>query len=230
MKPSSRPPRTPFPLSESLHQQLNLYALAASAAGVGMLALAQPAEAKIIYTKTHMVIAGAEQYYLDVNHDKTTDFTIVNFWTTVCPDSCGQWLYLKPAAGNSEIGSVTHSGWHFAAAVKKGSAIGSKGHFLAGTGFMAAAFSTMPSVGPWRSITNRYLGLKFAIKGKTHYGWARLSVTGGFGTIVATLTGYAYETVPNKSIIAGKTKGAEVITVEPDTTAGTLGRLALGRK
>jgi len=229
MKPSSRPPRTPFPLSESLHQQLNLYALAASAAGVGMLALAQPAEAKIIYTKTHMVIAGAEQYYLDVNHDKTTDFTIVNFWTTVCPDSCGQWLYLKPAAGNSEIGSVTHSGWHFAAAVKKGSAIGSKGHFLAGTGFMAAAFSTMPPVGPWRNVTNRYLGLKFAVKGKTHYGWARLSVTGGFGSIVGTLSGYAYETIANKAIIAGKTKGAEVV-VPPDAATGTLGRLALGRK
>jgi hypothetical protein len=164
-----------------------MYALAATAAGVGMLALAQPAQAKIIYTKTHMVIAGAEQYYLGLNHDKITDFTIVNFWTTACPDSCRQLLYLKPAAGNSEIGSVTESGWHFAAAMKKGSAIGPKGHFLAGTGFMAAAFSTQPSVGPWRDVTNRYLGLKFAIKGKTHYGWARLNVTGGFGSIVATL-------------------------------------------
>ena len=201
-----------------------MYALAASAAGVGLLALAQPAQANIIYTKTHMVIAGAEQYYLDLNHDKITDFTVVNFWTTACPDSCGQWLYLKPAAGNSEIGSVTKSGWHFAAAMKKGSAIGPKGHFLAGTGFMAAAFSTLPSVGPWINVTNRYLGLKFAIKGKTHYGWARLSVTGGFGSIVATLTGYAYETIPNKSIIAGKTCGD--VIVEP----ATLGRLALGRK
>jgi hypothetical protein len=218
--------RTTCTFSDSFRHRLNMYTLAASAAGVGMLALAQPAEAKVIYTKTHIVIAGAEQCYLDLNHDKITDFTVVNFWTTQCPDSCGQWLYLKPPAGNSEIGSVTNRGWHFARALSKGSAVGPKGHFLAGTGFMAAAFSTQGSVGPWRNVTNRYLGLKFQIKGKTHYGWARLNVTGGFGTIVATLTGYAYETVPNKPIIAGKTKGPNVITEEP----ATLGRLALGKR
>ena len=39
-----------------------------------------------------------------------------------------------------------------------------------------------------------------------------------------TLTGYAYETVPNKPIIAGKTKGPDVITAQP----GGLGRLAQG--
>ena len=41
-------------LSESIHQQLSMYALAASAAGVGMLA--QPAEAKIVYTPVHHVV------------------------------------------------------------------------------------------------------------------------------------------------------------------------------
>jgi hypothetical protein len=41
-------------LSKSVHQQLNMYAIAAGAAGV--LALAGPAEAKIIYTQTHVVI------------------------------------------------------------------------------------------------------------------------------------------------------------------------------
>jgi len=218
--------RTTCTFSDSFRHRLNMYTLAASAAGVGMLALAQPAEAKVIYTKTHKVIAGADQYYLDLNHDKITDFTIVNFWTTQCPDSCGQWLYLKPPAGNSEVGSVTNRGWHFARALSKGSAIGPKGHFLAGTGFMAAAFSTQPSVGPWRNVTNRYLGLKFQIKGKTHYGWARLNVTGGFSTIVATLTGYAYETIPNKSIIAGREHDADDGVDQP----ATLGGLALGRR
>jgi hypothetical protein len=44
--------RAPSKLSDSVHHQLNMYALAASAAGVGILALAQTAEAKIIYTPT----------------------------------------------------------------------------------------------------------------------------------------------------------------------------------
>ena len=47
-----------------------------------------------------------------------------------------------------------------------------------------------------------------------------------FDIIAATLTGYAYETIPNKPIIAGKTNGPDVITVEPTT----LGSLALGRR
>jgi hypothetical protein len=44
---------TPSKLSDSIHQQLNMYALAASAAGVSVLTLAQQAEAKIIYTRIH---------------------------------------------------------------------------------------------------------------------------------------------------------------------------------
>ena len=62
--------------------------------------------------------------------------------------------------------------------------------------------------GDWVNVSNRYLGLKFQIKGKTHYGWARLSVQVGFVYIDATLTGYAYETIAGKSIIAGQKKGA----------------------
>jgi len=50
MKRSPRPRKT-AELPRSLHQQLNLYAIAAGAAGVGMFALAQPADAKIVYTR-----------------------------------------------------------------------------------------------------------------------------------------------------------------------------------
>ena len=72
----------------------------------------------------------------------------------------------------------------------------------------------------------RYLGLQFMIGNEIHYGWARLKVLyqGGPG-FQATITGYAYETIPNKPIIAGKTKGPDVITLP----AGSLGELARGR-
>ena len=78
------------------------------------------------------------------------------------------------------------------------------------------------------NVSNRYLGLKFTINGKTHYGWARLNVSfqinQGRGTLKATLTGYAYETIPNKAIVAGRTKGPDVVTLEP----ASLGHLARG--
>ena len=74
MNRHSRPRRT-ADLSDSTHQQLTMYAVAAAAAGVGMLALAQPSEAKIVYTPANAQIGGAVgKLNLDLNHDGITDF------------------------------------------------------------------------------------------------------------------------------------------------------------
>jgi len=61
--------------------------------------------------------------------------------------------------------------------------------------------------GPWSKAKNRYLGLEFVIGDKVHFGRARLNVSCQGTDVLATLTGYAYETVPNKAIKAGQTKG-----------------------
>jgi hypothetical protein len=57
------------------------------------------------------------------------------------------------------------------------------------------------------------------IKGKAHYGWVRMNVEIKGMNFTATLTGYAYETIPNKPIIAGQTRRKD---------EATLGRLAQG--
>jgi hypothetical protein len=44
MQPSSRSARTAAYLSDSINRHLNMYALTATAAGVGILALAQPVQ------------------------------------------------------------------------------------------------------------------------------------------------------------------------------------------
>ena len=56
MKRTSRIPRQ---LSDSLHHRLNAYALAAGAAGVSLLALAGPAQARIVYTPGHVTFGGS---------------------------------------------------------------------------------------------------------------------------------------------------------------------------
>lgn len=90
------------------------------------------------------------------------------------------------------------------------------------------------SICPWRGLNKAaYLGLKIVIEGKTHYGWARLSVQSpghGVEFSKAFLTGYAYETIPNKPINAGKEHDADDSAEQPDTTPDMLGRLALGRR
>jgi hypothetical protein len=89
--------------------------------------------------------------------------------------------------------------------------------------------------GTWPSGASRYLGLQFSVNGEAHFGWARLNVTCENLHVIATLTGYAYETVANKAIVAGETKGAdeEAGAVLEDSVSeparkATLGLLALG--
>ena len=65
--------------------------------------------------------------------------------------------------------------------------------------------------------------LKFVIKGQTHFGWARVR-TASIYPYKVFLTGYAYETIPNKPITTGATKGPDVTTVYPTS----LGHLAAG--
>jgi hypothetical protein len=82
--------------------------------------------------------------------------------------------------------------------------------------------------------------LKFSIHGKTHYGWARFEEHFGKGNppgISVLLNGYAYETIPDKPIIAGQTKGTEDSDFKqsnptsqtlPTPEPATLGALAMG--
>ena len=217
--PQSSRPRKMAHLSDSVHQHLNMYALAASAAGVGVLALAPSAQAKIVYTHIHRVIGPSHRYSLDLNHDRTADFTIRNSYGCN-QDWCWDVLYAIPTAGNGVEGARGFLSIPYAYALSGGAVIGPKQPF---SGQLMAS-DNMGYLGRWLNVSNRYLGLKFQIKGKTHYGWARLSVTDRSPHITATLTGYAYETIANKPIIAGRTKGPDVITLEP----ASLGHLARG--
>jgi hypothetical protein len=217
MKSVARLPGTPSTLSDSLRHNLNMYALTASAAGVSLLALAQPSEARIVYTKTHQVIGRNGVYPIDLNHDGVIDFLIQQ------ERSLGSNVLLaKGAFGNPVEGAK-----YFAEALKKGAAIGPRQRFISSSGtkgeYMAQHVSTESGrsywTGQWADVSNRYLGLRFQIDGKTHYGWARLSTQTQGYQITATLTGYAYETVPRKGIRAGQIVGdREEVTPNSDST------------
>jgi hypothetical protein len=90
-----RPARAPSQLSESLHKRLSAYALAASAAGVSLLALAQPAEGKIVYTPVNEKIGPNQALALDLTHDGKTDFILWEF--SFCnTDFCRSQLLIRP--------------------------------------------------------------------------------------------------------------------------------------
>jgi hypothetical protein len=215
-------------LSESLRRQLNSYALAASAAGVSLLALAQPGEAKIIYTPAHKKISPNHTVLLDLNRDGRADFSFRNALSTTSVGSFrSDRLSILPQGSNQIWGHRTGSGLHYASALRAGVRVGASGAFSAGSRSMAYGRDDVGSYyceGKWNNVARRYLGLKFTFGGNTHFGWARLNVSCNLYKVNALLTGYAYETVPNQPIITGKTHGPDVVTVSPSA----LGELAQG--
>jgi hypothetical protein len=215
MRQASRPPKTPSGLSDSVHGQLNMYALAAGAAGVGVLALAQPAEAKIIYSPKDCNIVANSTCSLRMAGQ--TAFLL--FANTSYPSSRGWSSLAAQGKGNNRV----EGGRGLASALYAGAFIGPQQNF-SGRLLEHCRFGPDGEVcsGIWYyKPTASYLGLKIYIHGKAHYGWARLTIMIPRDTY---LSGYAYETIPNKAIIAGKTKGRDVITVQP----GSLGHLAAG--
>ena len=210
-----------------------------------MLALAQPVEGKIVYTPEHqsVLFAGIN---LDLNHDGIADFRLCYSDNTFHCTGTGPFrppgffsaLLARPM--NKLNGVVGQGSFDFAAALVEGKPIGGKRAFPTGDSVMAYAFESGPSsfyAGPWLNVANRYLGFKFVIKGKIHYGWARLDVNwkGPRTVDKAILTGYAYETIPNKAIIAGATKEADDENQPADVSfrtsapePATVGMLALG--
>jgi len=226
-----------------LEKRLAAYASVAAAAGVSVAAMAASAEGKIIYTPTNTPINGALQ--LDLNHDGLADI-LIGFGSGFSPGLYGgcalHTTFAAPPKG-AKCNYLTNQIWGrggFASALPRGFKVRqSKSYFQAakypyralmgawGAKDGCSSYACTNTAGQWLDTKNRYLGLQFVINGQVHYGWARLTVTfppQPSRGILAILTGYAYETVPGEPIITGKTKGPDVITLDP----ATLGHLAAG--
>jgi hypothetical protein len=230
----------PSQLSSRLDKNLLAYALAASAAGVGVLAAAEPAEARILAMPVNISIpenGGIIQF--DINRDGVPDFGLsANFYEfAATPPPLGafsSWLKVVPAQDGNEVWEVGSNQISCAEAVHAGNLISGRRPFKPGPLLMVFADGSATrgrsSLCPWHGTHPPYLGLKFMINGEVHYGWARV-ISAIRNTV---LTGFAYETIPNKPIIAGATQYkddlrqlSEVIAA-PVTQQKSLGMLALG--
>jgi hypothetical protein len=240
-------PQGGIQLSAKLDRTLFAYAAAATAAGVSILALTCPAEARIIYTRAHEELLPNHLFPLDPNHDKKSDFTFDDSRGSTSLGGAWGILTIFPNRSTNEIwGYQTANGFNrMASALAPGIQVGPKGKFSPGERIMVhtsvsggrrQGTSSSRCIGPWKNATNRYLGLKFIVNGKPHYGWARLSVSCTNVEVSGVLSGYAYETVSNKPIITGQTKddieasdpAGVAEDLSPPGTGPTLGRLAQG--
>lgn len=190
-------------INAKLDKKLSAYMAAAGAAGVSLLAT-QPAQAKIVYTPANTAVTDGTT--IDLNHDGIPDFGFVffnayhNVILAVAPSAKGNGI-----RDNGAGAAAGFLGVPVGPEEKFASNTSYFGHGLYMADFFQYSFSRFD--GPWAGVTNRYLGFKFLIDGQVHYGWARMSVTNDLRDVL--LTGYAYETVPNKPIIEGHTSGPE---------------------
>jgi hypothetical protein len=223
--PSTLEPTTrqPSNLNDRLDKHLLAYMAAAGAAGVGVLAMTQPANAKVVYTSANRSIV--EDSRLDLNNDGIPDFAFHGPFAF-----CGTCTYLNVMA--IKFNKMMSNAQPLASGVS----VGPDGKFRGGQGemiFWCTCSGNPATDGPWLGIQNGYMGYEFNIKGAAHFGWARFSVTDK-GAI--TLTGYAYETISLKPIVTGDTGGDnddEDSADRPESAAASLqpsglGKLALG--
>jgi hypothetical protein len=234
MNRSSKDPRTTHQLSDSFLGHVNAYALAAGAAGVSLMALAQPAEAEIIFTAANATIPFNKLVTIDLNHDGSPDFKF--FLYSFAYHSFN--AELAVGAVNAGGGVINGAG-KYASPLFRGNNIGPTRSFGAGSQLMfrsrgADYDSSVYSrhvYGPWLNDTNRYVGVEFVIDGATHYGWIRMTTTAGkrrYETAF-TITGYAYETVAGQAIKAGQLSDEASVSPQSAPLAKPLlGVLALG--
>jgi hypothetical protein len=181
-----------------------------------------------VYTAVNAQIG--TPYAIDLNADGLVDFYLVNggaasiagswriSYLDVCHIGAGQCVQsssMLQANANNQV-RETASGaavLPFGANIGPGQQWGGKGQ---GVGMAARVFYSGSNTaqhweGPWanegQGVTNKYLGFKFKIGNMFHYGWARVTFTTLAHAYQATITGYAYETIPGKAIIAGHTSG-----------------------
>jgi hypothetical protein len=232
----SRKPRPAVKLGSEFEKRLSSYASSALAAGVGLLATTNSSDAKVIYTPAHIKIPFSNYHTvpLDLNHDGKADFFFANNSIFTSSHLYGRFVLQISASSspNRVWGKGGSLSLRFASALPRGRMVGANRAYLqpGNVAQMASAVGDIAAYshtqGQFPYAHGRYLGLQFVIEGKIHYGWARMSVpsTSQKNGITAVVTGYAYETIPGKPIITGKTKGPDVITLEP----ASLGNLARG--
>jgi hypothetical protein len=176
-------------VNQALDRRFLFYALAAGAT----LALTAPSHAEVIFTPSNAFLRGIGKFDIDIDHDGSTEFSLTIEMIHYSTHSLELALL---AYGNHPSHQIVAQGAS-ALALEKKTRIGGGRTFRAFTAMETAVYG-----GPWSDVTNRFLGVRFLINGEIHYGWIGFREVRNF-PMGARLAGWAYETVPDKPILAG---------------------------
>ena len=193
--------RTKNAISKALDSRLFLYALTAGTT----LTAAQTANAEVRFTPSNAVLQGySGSFAIDLDHDGSADVTLI-IRPVVCCSGYGS------APGLVASGDASNQ---IATRYRGADPLNRTARIEKGQPFHAWAIMTSAiGYGAWQGGENKFLGVRFLINGNFHYGWIGFrSVTLHYPVITANLAGWAYETEPNKSILAGDIGTAPPLT------------------
>ena len=166
-------------------------------------------ESNIVYTDIEPDFTGQnliDYYDLDLNNDQIVDFTV---WSG---DWDGWQVLMIGSNPIIENGVISVQPWYTnVVPIDGGKEIYNPGGYRNGEYFASGGFFTVGDCHAgepgcfyyWKDKIDKYLGLRFFIKGQPHYGWARLDITSFTQWVIKD---YAYNATPNKPILAGQTE------------------------
>jgi hypothetical protein len=250
MTPSLRDQSGPAPLL-NLESRLATYALASAAASVSILSMSPLANAEVVIHNKTIPVPACGVFQCPVNVDFNSD-GIKDFSFTLGTFGYHEFglarVHARGLTDGALVLGTTQGGYFrpYASALGRGARIGPSANFVGSTKSGGAALEGSERCFEYcdgdygrhfygkfaGNHPNRFVGVKFLIKGKTHFGWVRITViTNPNKGLSATITEYGYETIPNRPMLAG-VASANAATPEPknDATAPgmSLGSLALG--
>jgi hypothetical protein len=210
----------------------------ATATGMGLPAFAENRPNAIVYTSANISFTGSvsrgKNIGIDFVGSGTVGISIRAYGHGNRTVNEGSWTF--------KSGQARWFGSAMPRALASGDRIGPHANFSGSNLMLRSEWTDHPSskhicFGPFQNAQSMYMGVRFSSFGETHFGWVRVSAHCGGGKsrtyVAGTITGYAYNTIPNEPIKAGqvyaKPPEEEGEATKPSAPGpGTLGALSLG--
>lgn len=199
-------------MKSNFEQKLKSY----TALAAGMMPATGVANAQIIYTDLDPDISISDSnYLLSLNNDTIPEFNIVHMGYFYYSTSFLNIVGIQALSQNEILGDTTKvvygsytSTNFFPKALNKNDLIDADQKVWLDSNYAQLYVkgvygSTVVKYGNWQNVSDKFLGLRFKIGNDWHYGWARLTVAPNASSF--TIKDYAYESHPNKKILAGQT-------------------------
>lgn len=207
-------------MKKDLHKKLVSYSrLAGMAAAVAPLA----ANAEIVYTDVDpdITLGIGEALEIDFNDDGVVDMVVGI--VTATGTTGGSPLYFNAAfasgsGAGSFAGSVQSFGapFYFPEAYNAGASINSGLSWQSPSAFGSLNYVTSVGGAPvymggnWENQSDKYLAVRFSVGSDIHFGWVRMSAGEAGSANFLTISGFAFEAVPDEGIEAGAETGGVV--------------------